>query len=195
MAEPWGGVPGVGRASASRSGDKGVARRLHDAGDAERFLQEARAASALNHPNICTVFDIGEQERRTLSGDGTAGGRDAEGEDRAGALSAEEIVHYRQEIAGALAVAHAKGIVHRDIKPANIFLVNRAEWKESGEGAGLWAGKDRAGDAAGGLESRQAGPDAGGSDGGDAVVHVAGTGAGQSAGCAVGSVLAGRGDV
>jgi eukaryotic-like serine/threonine-protein kinase len=89
----------------------------------QRFLQEARAASALNHPNICTVFDIGEQ-----NGDPYLVMELLEGEtlkDRIGrgALSVEEIVRYAGEIADALTVAHAKGIVHRDIKPANIFLV------------------------------------------------------------------------
>src|SRR5580692_5805915 len=100
---------------------------LHDdyrmPGMRERFLQEARAASALNHPNICTVFDIGEQD-----GDPYLVMEMLEGEtlkDRIarGALPVDEIIRYVEEIADALAAAHAKGIVHRDIKPANIFLV------------------------------------------------------------------------
>lgn len=100
---------------------------LHDdykiSGMRQRFLQEARAASALNHPNICTVFDIGEQ-----GGDPYLVMELLEGEtlkDRIarGALPVEEILRYAEEIADALTVAHAKGIVHRDIKPANIFLV------------------------------------------------------------------------
>jgi serine/threonine protein kinase/tetratricopeptide (TPR) repeat protein len=100
---------------------------LHDnyrmPGMRERFLQEARAASGLNHPNICTIFDIGEQ-----GGDPYLVMELLEGEtlkDRIarGALTGDEIVRFAGEIADALAVAHAKGIVHRDIKPANIFLV------------------------------------------------------------------------
>jgi eukaryotic-like serine/threonine-protein kinase len=100
---------------------------LHDnyrmPGMHERFLQEARAASRLNHPNICTIFDIGEQD-----GDPYLVMELLEGEtlrDRIArrALMAEEIVRFGGDIADALAVAHAKGIVHRDIKPANIFLV------------------------------------------------------------------------
>src|SRR5271168_2390070 len=83
----------------------------------ERFLQEARAASGLNHPNICTIFDIGEQDgdpylvMELLEGE-TLNDRIARG-----ALSADEIVRYAVEITDALTIAHAKGIVHRDIKP------------------------------------------------------------------------------
>ena len=100
---------------------------LHDnyrmPGMRERFLQEARAASRLNHPNICTIFDIGEQD-----GDPYLVMELLEGEtlrDRIarGALMAEEIVQFGSEIADALGMAHANGVVHRDIKPANIFLV------------------------------------------------------------------------
>jgi eukaryotic-like serine/threonine-protein kinase len=95
----------------------------------ERFLQEARAASGLNHPNICTIFDIGEQD-----GDPYLVMELLEGEtlkDRLarGALLADEIVRYAVEITDALTVAHAKGIVHRDIKPANIFLVKMPNGK------------------------------------------------------------------
>jgi eukaryotic-like serine/threonine-protein kinase len=89
----------------------------------ERFLQEARAASALNHPNICTVFDIGEQNRNPYLVMELLKGETVKDRIAYGALPAEEIVRYAIEIADALAVAHANGIVHRDIKPANIFLV------------------------------------------------------------------------
>jgi tetratricopeptide (TPR) repeat protein/tRNA A-37 threonylcarbamoyl transferase component Bud32 len=89
----------------------------------ERFLQEARAASALNHPNICTVFDIGEQDRSPYLVMELLEGETVKDRIDHGALPAEEIVHYAMEIADALIVAHNKGIVHRDIKPANIFLV------------------------------------------------------------------------
>ena len=95
----------------------------------ERFLQEARAASGLNHANICTVFDIGEQDGDPYLVMELLEGETLKEKIERGALSAEEIVTYGQEIAEALAVAHAKGIVHRDIKPANIFLVNRPNGK------------------------------------------------------------------
>ena len=91
----------------------------------ERFLQEARAASALNHPNICTVFDIGEQGgdpylvMELLEGETL---KDRIARDRA--LMSEEIVRFGGEIADALAVAHAKGIVHRETSSRQIiFLV------------------------------------------------------------------------
>jgi serine/threonine protein kinase len=94
-------------------------------GIGERFLREARAASGLNHPNICTVFDIGEQDgspylvMELLEGETL--------KDRIGdtAMPVDEILRYGAEVADALAAAHARGIVHRDIKPANIFLVKK----------------------------------------------------------------------
>jgi eukaryotic-like serine/threonine-protein kinase len=100
---------------------------LHDnyrmPGMRERFLQEARAASGLNHPNICTIFDIGEQDGDPYLVMELLEGETLKDRIARGALTGEEIVRFGGEIADALAVAHAKGIVHRDIKPANIFLV------------------------------------------------------------------------
>src|SRR5580698_10259883 len=95
----------------------------------ERFLQEARAASALNHPNICTVFDIGEQDRSPYLVMELLQGETVKDRIVHGALPAEEIVRYGIEIADALGAANSKGIVHRDIKPANIFLVNMPNGK------------------------------------------------------------------
>jgi serine/threonine-protein kinase len=90
----------------------------------ERFLQEARAASGLNHPNICTIFDIGEQDGDPYLVMELLHGETLRDRIARSAIAAEEMARYGQEIADALAAAHAKGIVHRDIKPANIFLVN-----------------------------------------------------------------------
>jgi eukaryotic-like serine/threonine-protein kinase len=95
----------------------------------ERFLQEARAASALNHPNICTIFDIGEQNHNPYLVMELLEGETVKDRIARGALSAEEIVRYAMEIADALTAAHAKGIVHRDVKPANIFLVTMPNGK------------------------------------------------------------------
>ncbi|MDE3104082.1 MAG: protein kinase [Acidobacteriota bacterium] len=91
----------------------------------ERFLQEARAASALNHPNICTIFDLGEQDGEPYMVMELLEGETLKERITRGALPADDIVRYAQEVADALSAAHAKGIVHRDIKPANIFLVHK----------------------------------------------------------------------
>ncbi len=91
----------------------------------ERFLQEARTASGLNHPNICTIFDIGERDGDPYLVMELLEGETLKDQISRGASSAEEIVRYCQEVADALTVAHGKGIVHRDIKPANIFLVKK----------------------------------------------------------------------
>ena len=122
-----GGMGLVFRAWDGRLHREVAVKLLHDdytmPGMRERFLQEARAASALNHPNICTVFDIGEQDQNPYLVMELLQGETLKDRIAHGALSAEEIVRYAIEISDALAVAHAKGIVHRDIKPANIFLV------------------------------------------------------------------------
>jgi eukaryotic-like serine/threonine-protein kinase len=95
-------------------------------GARERFLQEARAASRLNHPNICTIFDIGEKDGDPYLVMELLEGETLKEKIGRGALSAEEILLFTREIADALSQAHANGIVHRDIKPANIFLVKKS---------------------------------------------------------------------
>jgi len=94
-------------------------------GIGERFLREARAASALSHPNICTIFDIGEQNGAPYLVMELLEGETLKARIARRALPVEEILRYGAEIADALASAHARGIVHRDIKPANIFLVRK----------------------------------------------------------------------
>ena len=132
-----GGMGIVLRAWDSRLLRQVAIKMLHQeyeiAGMRERFLLEARAASALNHPNICTIFDIGEQDGEPYLVMELLEGETLKDRIAAGAVPVHELVCHAEEVAEALACAHSKGIVHRDIKPANIFLTKKA--------AGKWQAK------------------------------------------------------
>ena len=91
----------------------------------ERFLIEARAVSALNHPNICTIFDLGEHDGEPFLVMELLSGQTLKEKIARGAPETEEIVRISIEVADALAWAHGKGIIHRDVKPANVVLLDR----------------------------------------------------------------------
>ena len=90
----------------------------------QRFAQESRAAAALNHPNILSIYDIGEDRGAPYVVSELLEGETLRDRLREGALSSRKAIEYAQQIARGLAAAHEKGIVHRDLKPENLFITN-----------------------------------------------------------------------
>jgi serine/threonine protein kinase len=119
------------------------AQSLENEEEKRRFILEAQAAAALDHPNICTLYDIHEGEEHTFISMAYVDGKTLEQKTGYGPLSHDEALDIAVQVAGGLHEAHEMGIVHRDIKSANIMVTERGQAKITDFGLAKLLGRTR----------------------------------------------------